>query len=121
MEDLKRQIEEKDRVLLKLEIVIGYTSLVAFLALIFIASTIQMESYIRILIITLASIIFAVGIGNAIKIEQIAGYYECEKCHHKYVPDYLSVFWAMHIGRTRYMKCPKCEKRSWQKKRLNQE
>ena len=55
----------------------------------------------------------------AIKIEQTAGYYECEKCHHKYVPKYSSVFGAMHMGRTRYMKCPKCNQRSWNKKRIS--
>ena len=28
---------------------------------------------------------------------------------------------AMHMGRTRYMKCPECGKRSWQKKVLTKE
>lgn len=48
--------------------------------------------------------------------QQKAGYYECQKCHHKYIPSYSSVLWAMHINRTRYMKCPKCNQKSWQKK-----
>ena len=51
-----------------------------------------------------------------LKIEQVAGYYECEHCHHKYVPTYLNLNKAMHMGRTRYMKCPECGKKSWQKK-----
>ena len=59
---------------------------------------------------------FAIGMYNCIKIEQTAGYYECAKCHHKYIPTYSNVLWAMHINRTRYMKCPKCNQRSWQKK-----
>ena len=54
----------------------------------------------------------------ALKIEQTAGYYECQKCGHKYIPTFNSVMWAMHFGRTRYMKCPECNKRSWQKKVL---
>ena len=53
-----------------------------------------------------------------LKIEQTAGYYECKKCHHRYVPTYKSVFSAMHYGRTRYMKCPKCQKSAWNKKVL---
>ena len=56
-----------------------------------------------------------------LKIEQTAGYYECKECNHKYVPEYNSVFWAMHVGRTRYMKCPKCGKKSWQKKVITKE
>lgn len=47
---------------------------------------------------------------------QLAGYYECRKCNYKYIPSYNSVLFAMHTGRTRYMKCPHCGKKSWQKK-----
>ena len=60
--------------------------------------------------------IFMFGMFYLLKIEQKAGYYECNKCHHKYVPTYNKVLWAMHFGRTRYMKCPECNKYSWQKK-----
>ena len=53
-----------------------------------------------------------------LKIETDTGYYECSKCHHKYVPKYSKVYFAMHLGTTRYLKCPKCNQRSWQKKVL---
>ena len=52
----------------------------------------------------------------ALRIEQTAGYYECAKCKNRYVPKYSSVIFAMHVNRTRYMKCPKCGRRSWQRK-----
>ena len=52
----------------------------------------------------------------ALRIEQVAGYYECRKCGHRYVPTYKAVNLAMHMGRTRSMKCPKCGKMSWQRK-----
>ena len=116
---LEKEKEEKDRQLLKLEVVIGYLSSITFLLLIFVASFVEMSVLLRIIVIVIGSIIFAVGISNALKIEQIAGYYECNKCHYKYVPNYSSVFWAMHMGRTRYMKCPKCNQKSWNKKVLN--
>ena len=127
MEDYKKQAEEnllkmekereqKDKQLLNLEVVIGYISSITFLILIYVASFIEMPSWLRIILIVFGSVIFAVGVSKAIKIEQTAGYYECNKCHHKYVPEYSSVFWAMHMGRTRYMKCPKCNEKSWQKK-----
>ena len=51
-----------------------------------------------------------------VRIEQIAGYYECGKCHHKYIPTYKNINLAPHMGRTRYMRCPKCNKKSWNKK-----
>ena len=64
---------------------------------------------------------FIIMLPFAIRIEQTAGYYECQKCHHKYIPTYSSVLFAMHMNRTRYMKCPKCNQRSWQRKVLTKE
>ena len=110
--------EEKDKQLLALEYVIGFTASITFLILRFVASYLEMETWLRILLIVAGSIVFAFGVGNAIKIEQIAGYYECSKCNHKYVPTYQSVFWAQHMGRTRKMKCPNCGKKGWHKKVL---
>ena len=54
-----------------------------------------------------------------LRVEQIAGYYECNKCQYKYIPAYKKINLAPHLGRTRYMKCPKCNKRSWNKKVLS--
>ena len=75
-----------------------------------------MTLQLKIILSIIASIILIIGVIYSIKLEQIAGYYKCRKCHHKYVPTYNNVLWAMHIGRTRYMKCPECGKKSWQKK-----
>lgn len=115
---LKKQKEESDKNMLRLENIIGYISSILFLVLIFVASFIDMPPIVRISLIIFGSIIFAIGVANAIKIEQTAGYYECDKCHYKYIPSYNSVLFSMHYGRTRYMKCPKCNKKSWNKKVL---
>ena len=45
-------------------------------------------------------------------------YYKCEKCGHKYIPTYNSMLWSMHMGRIRYIQCPNCHKKSWNKKVL---
>ena len=114
--DMQKQKEEADIRMLKLEWVIGYMATIPFLILVFVASFVEMVDWIRILLIVLGFILFIFGMHYGLKIEQTAGYYECRKCHHKYVPTYSSVLWAMHMGRTRYMKCPECNQRSWQKK-----
>ena len=114
--DMVKQKEEVDKRLLSMEIVIGILSMIILLALTFVASFFEMEDWIRILLIIVGFIPAMIGILFAIRIEQTAGYYECAKCHHKYVPTYSSVLWAMHINRTRYMKCPECGKKSWNKK-----
>lgn len=118
LNEIIKSNEEKDKQLLELEYVIGYISSISFLTLIFVASYVEMSLWLRILLIVTGSIIFAFGVGKAVKIEQIAGYYECQNCNHKYIPTYQSVLWAMHLGRTRKMKCPKCGKKTWQKKVL---
>ena len=117
--DMVKQKEQSDNRLLKMEIVIGVLAGLVLFILIFVASFVEMADWLRILLIITGLIPFMIGILFAIRIEQTAGYYECQKCHHKYIPTYSSVLWSMHINRTRYMKCPKCNQRSWQKKVIN--
>lgn len=119
--DMVRQKEASDKRLLKMEIVIGVLISIVFFTLIFIASFVEMGDWLRITLIITGFIPFIIMIPFAIRIEQTAGYYECQKCHHKYIPTFSSVLWAMHINRTRYMKCPKCNQRSWQKKVITKE
>ena len=114
--DMVKQKEETDKKMLRLEIVIGYLASITFFILIFVASYVEMEKWVRVLLIVLGAASFVFGMFNCLRIEQTAGYYECAKCHHKYVPTYSKVLWSMHINRTRYMKCPKCNEKSWQKK-----
>lgn len=116
-----KQKEQADKQLLSLEILVGYLSSIIFISLIFVASFVQMASWLRILLIGIGFILFAIGIGFSIRIEQTAGYYECAKCGYKYVPSYKNVLIATHINRTRYMRCPKCNEKSWQKKVISKE
>ncbi len=119
--DMVKQKEEADKRMLSLEIVICVLSSLILFPLIIVASFVQMEDWLRILLILIGFIPFIIGMAYALKIEQVAGYYECRKCHHKYVPTFKSVFFAMHIGRTRYLKCPECNKWSWNKKVISKE
>ncbi|MDD5887984.1 MAG: helix-turn-helix transcriptional regulator [bacterium] len=114
--EMKRQKEISDKRLLTMEIVFGTLISLLFLVLIFVASYVEMANYLRISLIIVGCITFIIGISFCIGIEQVAGYYECQKCHHKYIPTYQNVLLSMHINRTRYMKCPKCQKKSWNKK-----
>ncbi|MBR2884061.1 MAG: helix-turn-helix transcriptional regulator [Clostridia bacterium] len=114
--EMVKQKEQSDKRLLIMEIVIGLMASAYFFPVLVIVAYSSMEEWLRLVIILLAFIPFIVSILFALKIEQTAGYYECKKCHHRYVPTYKSVFLAPHINRTRYMKCPECNKSSWNKK-----
>ena len=114
--EMVKEKEQSDRHLLALEWVIGILSIIVLLVPIIIGSLLPMEDRQRVVLIFSGFIPCFVGIAFALKIEQVAGYYECKHCKHTYVPTYKDVNLAMHMGRTRYMKCPKCGKKSWQKK-----
>ena len=119
--EILKEKEETDRRLLKLEWVIGILSCIILFVPIFIAAYLPMEDWKRIILVFSGFIPGIVGLCCAMRIEQIAGYYECKHCGHKYVPTQGAMYSAMHMGRTRYMKCPKCGKWSWQKKRINKD
>lgn len=108
--------EQRDKELLLLEIFIGVTVSLIMVTCVLLASLVNMQDWLRVLLITIGIIPFAIGISYAIRIEQIAGYYECKNCHYKYVPTYKTVLFSTHINRTRKMKCPKCHQKTWQKK-----
>ena len=119
--EMTKQKQEADRKMLSLEIVIGVLSVIVLLGFTLVAAYLPMDTWLRVALTVGGFVIGLVGVGFALRIEQTAGYYECAKCHHKYVPSYGRVLWAMHMGRTRYMKCPHCGKRSWQNKRVSKD
>ena len=119
--EMVKQKEEADKRLLNMEIVTGVICVAFMLALTVMASYAPLEEWVRITLIIIGLIPLLIAMPFMLKIEQKAGYYECRECRHRYVPEYNSVFWAMHMGRTRYMKCPKCGKRSWQKKVISKD
>lgn len=119
--DMVKQKEDADKMLLFLELLVGVVCVAVMLATALFASFVDMEEWQRITLILIGLAPILIVTPFMIKIEQTAGYYECKKCGHKYVPTYSSVFMSMHTGRTRYMRCPKCGKKSWQKKVIRKE
>ncbi len=119
--EMIKQKEQSDKRLLSAEIFIGFTATVILFALIFIAAFLQMEAWLKASLIILGFILFLAGCFYALRLEQVAGYYECKECGHRYIPSFKAVTMAPHMGRTRKMRCPECGKKSWQKKVVNKE
>ena len=114
--ELQVRNNEYAKRLLFLEYIVGFGASITFMTLIFVASFLKMDTWLVVLLISLGIIIFMIGMVCSLKIEQTAGYYECSKCHHRYIPTFKSVLFARHINRTRKMKCPKCGEKTWNKK-----
>lgn len=119
--EMVKQKEEADKRLLALEWVIGILSCIVIFVPVFLGALLPMEDWIRSVIALSGIIPGIVGLCCALRIEQVAGYYECKACGHRYVPTYKAVNLAPHMGRTRHMRCPKCGEKSWQKKVLTKE
>lgn len=117
--EMAKKEEIQNKKMMMYEIVIGSMSSITFLILIFTLSFAVENQIARIILFIIAFLMLIIGISFALKIETETGYYECKRCHNKYVPKYSQVYFAMHYGTTRYLKCPKCNKKSWNKKVLS--
>ena len=120
--EMVQEKERRDRQLLKMEVVIGILSVVVLFIPIMIAALLPIEQdWVRTVIVFSGMLPAIAGFCCALKIEQTAGYYACPECGHRYVPTYKEVHRAMHMGRTRKLKCPQCGQKSWHKKVISKE
>ena len=117
---ITKEKEESDKRLLAAEVVIGISFTLVFFALLITGiltyKFANLPLWAMIVMIVTAAIILFAGCFFALRIEQKAGYYECKECGYKYVPTYKAVMMAPHMGRSRYMTCPHCGKKSYHKK-----
>ena len=119
--EMAKQEEIKNKKLLTSMWTILIVSVVFYIGIILIAINTLEEGVLLGSIICVSTIILLVSGFIALKFEVDAGYYECKRCHHKYVPTYMQVLLAPHISTTRYLKCPECHKRSYSKKVMTKE
>ena len=110
-----------EKLLLSAEIIIGHLAALSLLTSILTAVYLPIRPFFQVMLITTGTVFFIVGCQCALRIEQLVGYYKCEKCGHCHVPTIEIVLWAMHFGRTRYMRCPECNQKSWQHKGLSKD
>lgn len=123
---LKSENEKYAKRLLRSEAYIVVVGVVASLAMIIAGTIIALKNgendpLAIVLIVSGCVIVVAaplIGLGIEVK----TGYYECAECGHIYKPSsLLKTAFAIHMNTTRYMKCPKCGKRCWQKKVLTKD
>ena len=114
--EVVKESEVFNKRFLRLETNIGLLSMALTFVLILIAILSPIELWLRILLISIGLLQFLLFACVAVYIEAKTGYYECPECKTKFVPKFLNTFFAPHMGTTRFMKCPHCKKRHWNKK-----
>ncbi len=117
MKDNKLE-EIKNKQLLVARRVLIITELTFYIGIILLAAYAVEEQFLLGIIVFLATAFLVADAFYALKLELQAGYYECKHCHHRFIPGYFEAVMTAHINTTRYLKCPKCNKRAWAKKVL---
>ena len=114
--DMAKEMEKKNKTIWTSMWVIIAVSITSLIAGLFIVVYLIPEGMWQLVAILGLCIVFLVPCFYALKLEVSVGAYKCEKCGQEIVPTYMEALNAMHLGTTRYLKCPKCNKRTWCKK-----
>ena len=116
--DIAKEVESKNKIIWTSMWIIMWVSMIALLAGLFLTAFLIPEGPWQIVIILVLCVVFLIPCFYALKLEVSVGAYKCKNCGHEIVPTYKQALNAMHRGTTRYLKCPKCNKRTWCKKVL---
>lgn len=116
--DMAKEIGEKNKIIWTSMWVIMCVSLIALLTGLFITAFFVPEGVWQLVAIICLCVVFLIPCFYALKLEVSVGSYKCKNCGCEFVPSYKQALLAMHLGTTRHLKCPKCNKRTWCKKVL---
>ncbi|MBO5867234.1 MAG: helix-turn-helix domain-containing protein [Clostridia bacterium] len=119
--DMAKELERKNKIIWKTMWILMIVSFTALIAGLFVAAFLIPEGVWQPVVILVDCIAFLIPCFYALKLEVSVGAYKCKNCGHEIVPTYKQALNAPHMGTTRYLKCPKCGKRSWCKKIINKD
>ena len=116
--DMAKELQQKNKTIWRTMWVIMTVSIIGLLGGLTIIRFCVPEGPWMLVAILALCVVFLIPCFYALKLEVSVGAYKCKKCGEEFVPTYTQALSAMHRGTTRYLKCPKCGKRSWCKKVL---
>ena len=117
--EMAKEIEKKNKTIWTTMWVIMIVSIIALFAGISAVAFFVPEGPWQLVAILAVTVVFLIPCFYALKLEVSVGAYKCKNCGHEIVPTYSQALNAMHMGTTRYLKCPECNKRTWCKKVIN--
>ena len=100
-------------------VIVAVITLLAGLTLMCVSAYLEMQTVYRVLLIVGGFIVMLTGIGVAVALELTCGAFECRKCGYRFVPTLGAYLLGAHSTTTRHLKCPKCGKWSWAKRRMS--
>ena len=116
--DMAKELEKKNKTIWTSMWTIMGVSIIALISGIFVVRFFVPEGMWQLIAILGLCVLFLPSCFYALKLEVSVGAYKCKNCGYDIVPTYKQALNAMHMGTTRYLKCPECGKRTWCKKVL---
>lgn len=114
--DMTKELERKNKTIWTSMWAIMIVSMIGLLGGLAVAALLIPEGVWQLVTILGLCVAFLIPCFYALKLEVSVGAYKCKNCGHEIVPTYTEALNAMHMGTTRYLKCPNCGKRTWCKK-----
>ncbi len=114
---IKKRGEAKKRIILA--VIVAITTVLSGLSVVLLSSLLAAPVWLRICSIAFAVTVVVFGIGVCCVLTVDAGVYECPNCGEKFVPTMKNFVFGVHTLTKRKLKCPRCHKKSYCKKRLN--
>ena len=116
--EMAKELEKKNKTVWTSMWIIMGVSVIGLIGGLAVAAFLIPEGIWQLLTILGTCVLFLIPCFYALKLEVSVGAYKCKNCGHEIVPTYKQALNAMHMGTTRYLKCPECGKRTWCKKVL---
>lgn len=117
-EDYKKKAEENMMNLVKeaqesrkkiiLSALVAALAILAALPLVVVAGALEMETWLRGLLIGIGLVVVVLGIIIACILDRDAGAFECPACHERFVPEMSAYIMGPHTITKRKLRCPKC-------------
>ncbi len=117
-EDYKKKAEENMMNLVKeaqesrkkiiLSALVAALAILAALPLVIVAGALEMETWLRCLLIGIGLVVVVLGIIIACVLDRDAGAFECPECHERFVPEMGAYIMGPHTITKRKLRCPKC-------------
>lgn len=114
---MKKSKEAKKRLIIS--VIVACMTILAGTAIILLPALLSAPIWLRIICIALSAVIIVLGISVCCVLTIDAGVYECPNCGEKFVPSMKDFIFGAHTFTKRKLRCPKCRKKSYCKKRLN--
>lgn len=113
---VKEAQESKKKIILA--VLVSVIALLGAMPLFILSSMLEMETWLRGLLIGIGVVLMVLGIAIACVLDREAGAFECPKCGERFVPGMGEYVMGVHTITKRRLRCPKCGAKRYCKKVL---